>query len=131
MKKEAGRYIRELSHIAGKANDVVGFVFCINGEINSADIYSHNKLFLKLWPKMLEASAIEAVSEYEQGFDYETLSSRDIRNWLEDVESGRKSPKSINRYTDARVIDNEDYYMMETYDEKDKDNWVHKNMIKK
>ena len=42
-------------------SDVVGYVFAINGKINSADIYASNALFRKLWPRLLKAAATEAI----------------------------------------------------------------------
>jgi hypothetical protein len=56
-------YIKDLSGCVGDHNDVIGFAFAINGHINSADIYPSSELFHKLWPKLLKASAIEAVAE--------------------------------------------------------------------
>jgi hypothetical protein len=38
-------------------------VFAVNGKINSADIYPSNGLFRKMWPKLLRASATEALGE--------------------------------------------------------------------
>src|SRR5262249_19866699 len=63
VKDTADDYVKNLSSIINGKRDVIGFVFAINGQINSADVYSSNALFAKLWPKMLEASAIEAIAE--------------------------------------------------------------------
>src|SRR5262245_30406230 len=63
VKDTANDYVKNLSSIINGKRDVIGFVFAINGQINSADVYSSNALFAKLWPKMLEASAIEAIAE--------------------------------------------------------------------
>jgi hypothetical protein len=43
--------------------DAIGFVFAINGTINSADLYVSNGLFKKLWPKLLDAASTEAIAE--------------------------------------------------------------------
>ncbi len=42
-------------------DEIVGFVFAVNGEINSADVYPSNGLFRKMWTKLLTASVIEAI----------------------------------------------------------------------
>ena len=61
-KERHGQRLRqELSIISGKRTGAFGF--CIIGQINSADVYSSNALFAKLWRTMLEASAIEAIAE--------------------------------------------------------------------
>lgn len=47
---------------AGEADDdIVGYVFAVNGKLNSAEIYESNGLFRKMWPKLLDASATEAI----------------------------------------------------------------------
>lgn len=55
------RFADALEPLAGKDGDVVGFVFAVNGKLNSADIYASNGLFRKLWPRLLKASATEAI----------------------------------------------------------------------
>ncbi len=63
VRADSSKYIRALAGIVKDTSDVIGFLFALNGEINSADTYGSNELFLKLWPKLLKASAIEAVAE--------------------------------------------------------------------
>lgn len=53
-------YIAALA-TAAKDDDIVGYVFAINGKLNSGDVYSLNALFKKMWPKLLTASAVEAI----------------------------------------------------------------------
>lgn len=49
---------------AGEASaDIVGFVIAVNGRINSAEVYPSNALFRKMWPKMVDAAATEAIAE--------------------------------------------------------------------
>lgn len=55
-------YLGALAKAADKDSDIVGYVFAVNGKLNSGDVYMSNALFKKMWPKMLEASAIEAIS---------------------------------------------------------------------
>ena len=42
-------------------------LFAINGKLNNAEIYGSSALFRKLWPKLLKASAVEAVAEEVSG----------------------------------------------------------------
>lgn len=56
------RFVEALQPVAEKESDVVGFVFAVNGKLNSADIYASNGLFRKLWPRLIKASATEAIS---------------------------------------------------------------------
>src|ERR1051325_1059173 len=61
VKENTESYIKALSGILQNKSDVIGYVFAINGHVNSADVYASRALFAKLWPKLLKASAVEAV----------------------------------------------------------------------
>jgi hypothetical protein len=56
-------YVKALQALGEKDDDVVGYIFAVNGKLNSADIYPSNGLFRKMWPKLLRASATEALTE--------------------------------------------------------------------
>ena len=66
IRETADKYIKALSGIIDKHDDLVGFAFAINGEANSADLYASRALFRKLWPKLLKASAVEAIAELKK-----------------------------------------------------------------
>src|SRR5262245_34142563 len=53
LRQAVDDYVKTLSPIIEGKNDVIGYVFAINGQINSADVYSSNALFKKIWPKMI------------------------------------------------------------------------------
>ena len=84
---------------------MIGFLFAINGEINSADTYGSKALFLKLWPKLIKAAAIEAVAETS---DAETrpvgsvpqANLTDIESFLETSEN---APVTNERQVTARI----------------------------
>ena len=54
-------YLKALQKEGEKAGDVIGYVFAINGKLNSAEVYPSNGLFRKMWPKLLKASVTEAI----------------------------------------------------------------------
>lgn len=56
-------FVSKLKSLGEAGDDVVGVVIAINGRINSAEIYPSNGLFRKMWPKLLDASATEAIGE--------------------------------------------------------------------
>ncbi|MCL4766565.1 MAG: hypothetical protein KJZ80_10065 [Hyphomicrobiaceae bacterium] len=41
---------------------IVGFIVAIDGRISGADVYPSNGLFRKMWPKLLDAAATEAIA---------------------------------------------------------------------
>src|SRR6185295_19916855 len=66
VQRSVSDYTKELSHIVKAKSDVIGYVFAINGKVNSADVYASSALFAKLWPKLLKASAVEAIAELDE-----------------------------------------------------------------
>ncbi len=66
VRETAESYVSALSGIVKGKDDVIGYVFAINGQVNSADVYASSALFKKLWPKLLKASAIEAIAELQR-----------------------------------------------------------------
>lgn len=56
-------YVAALSPQDKDGADVIGFAFAINGQINSADVYPSHGLLAKMWGKLIDAAATEAISE--------------------------------------------------------------------
>ena len=72
-----------------KETDVVGYVFAVNGKLNSADLYPSNALFRKMWAKLLRASATEAIAESDMTSSAGTPPSADaVMAFLETSEAG-------------------------------------------
>jgi hypothetical protein len=63
LERAQSDYVKALQPLGEKDDDIVGYVFAVNGKLNSADIYPSNGLFRKMWPKLLRASATEALTE--------------------------------------------------------------------
>jgi hypothetical protein len=88
VKKATEAYLKALAGIAHGKGDVIGYAFALNGKVNSADVYANTALFGKLWPKLLEACAIEALAELEKGRTYPAVTAEMVRACLTDAESG-------------------------------------------
>lgn len=63
LKTAQADYVATLKDAAARHPDIVGYVFAVNGRINSGDVYQSNALFRKLWPKLLDAAVTEAIGE--------------------------------------------------------------------
>ncbi|MBI5260965.1 MAG: hypothetical protein HY852_04000 [Bradyrhizobium sp.] len=63
LAREQSEYVAALQDKGEQGGDIVGYVFAVNGKINSADIYPSNGLFRKMWAKLLRASVTEAIGE--------------------------------------------------------------------
>jgi hypothetical protein len=67
LKDAQDAYLKALQKEGEKADDVVGYVFAIDGKLNSAEVYPSNGLFRKMWPKLLQASITEAIGQKNSG----------------------------------------------------------------
>jgi hypothetical protein len=61
LKDAQAAYLKALKGAGEKDDDVVGYIFAVNGKLNSAEVYPSNGLFRKMWPKLLQASVTEAI----------------------------------------------------------------------
>src|SRR5262249_48210594 len=93
----ADAYIKRLAPLAAGRNDVIGFAFAINGKINSAELYGSHVLFQKLWPRLLKASAIEALAELDKDQKLESASVEGVRAFLAEVEKGKASQQQVTQ----------------------------------
>jgi hypothetical protein len=130
VRETADSYIKALSGIAGNKSDVIGYVFAINGKVNSADVYGSSVLFKKLWPKLLKANAIEAIAELQKG-EFKSASPEAAKGFLDEAEKARASEKDVT--TRVKLVTREDdkNILFETRDEAQQGAWVHRNYIKK
>lgn len=63
LEHKQAEFTTKLQKFGEAAADIVGYVVAINGRINSAEIYPSNGLFRKMWPRLLRASATEAIAD--------------------------------------------------------------------
>ncbi|HEY9436199.1 MAG TPA: DUF6569 family protein [Blastocatellia bacterium] len=131
VKDTANDYIKNLSSIINGKRDVVGFVFAINGQINSADVYSSNALFAKLWPKMLEASAIEAIAELKAEEKSRPVDVIAIKAFLRESHTGKAETKKVTARTSVVKSETGKNLFFETRDSSRNGKWVHRNYITK
>ena len=81
-------YLADLANVANGKNDAIGYAVVINGNIQSADVYASSALFQKLWPKLLKASAVEAIAERQPGAR-PAPTARDVQAFLAAAEKGQ------------------------------------------
>ncbi len=133
VQKSADEYIKALSGITNGQNDVIGYAFAINGKVNSADVYASSDLFKKLWPKLLKASAIEAIAEFRKEAKFAPVSKENVTTFLDDSETGKAVEKSEDLTKRIQLVtrESDENIFFETRDRTRKEVWVHRNYIKK
>jgi hypothetical protein len=130
VRETADSYIGALSNIVNGSSDVIGYVFAINGKVNSADVYGSSSLFKKLWPKLLKANAIEAIAEL-QTEKFAPAKPENAKAFLTDSEKAQAKQKDVSKRVGLVTAETEENVFFETRDRDQKDAWVHRNYIKK
>jgi hypothetical protein len=83
---------------------ILGYVFAVNGRLNSAEIYSSNGLFRKMWPKLLRAGAAEAIAA-EQSAEIASPSIEDVKTFLDLAGAGAATTQRLTSYVIQEVRD--------------------------
>jgi hypothetical protein len=90
-------YEKALKACVDDKNDVLGLVIAVNGKMNSGDMYASHDLFMKLWPKLLQASAVEAVTELQKDKKFDPATLDAAKAWLAEVEKGKRADREIDK----------------------------------
>ena len=106
VQETAAGYTRALAGIVRGKTDVIGYVFAINGMVNSADVYASSELFKRLWPKLLKANAIEAIAELQKDLKFEPATAENVKTFLVEAESSKPAEKEVT--TRIKLLTRED-----------------------
>lgn len=124
-------YEQNLLKIVGANNDIVGFAYAINGKLSSADAYASNDLFRRMWPKLLKASAVEAVAERPNAKAFSPPDNASVRAALADADLGRTSTTDVTDHTSVVKKETDKLLVFETRERAGGNQWVHKSYIAK
>jgi hypothetical protein len=129
VRRSIDGYIQELAGLPNRQDDVIGYAFVINGKVNSADIYGSHQLFAGLWMKLLRASAVEAVSEYQPGKKFAPGTVADVRAMLADADSAKPAVRDLTARTQLVTKETTQNVMFETRDRAQNGAWIHRNYM--
>ena len=130
LEKNSAAYRQALLPIGQDENRAVGFAYAINGRFSTADIYGTPALFQKLWPKLIEAAANEAVAlEKPHTATAAAPTAETVKSHLLQAMQSPKIPEPSGRWTRRKSVDTKDKYAFETRD--DDDQMIHLNIIEK
>jgi hypothetical protein len=131
VQQSAAAYVRKLASIVEGKNDVIGYVFAINGMINGADLYSSSAQFKRFWPKLLQTAAIEAVAERTSEGNGDSISADSIKSAFSDAEQGQESINDVNMRTRMIKRESEKNLFFETRDMAQNAAWIHRSYLAK
>jgi hypothetical protein len=112
-------------------NDVIGFAVAINGTIHSADVYASSSLFLKAWPKLIRASAVEALAERRPGVDVGSPKSEAMQAFLAQAETGQRSRVQSNGLGVVQRREGPQHLAHETYMPTQQSLLLHRSILAK
>jgi ARG/rhodanese/phosphatase superfamily protein len=96
LKDAQAAYVKALKEAGEAGDDIVGYVFAINGKLNSADLYPSNGLFRKMWPKLLDANAVEAIGDKSPA-GAAPPSNADVLTFLKTAEAGKAVEQPLTK----------------------------------
>jgi len=131
VQETASGYTRALANIIAGKTDVIGYAFAINGEVNSADVYASNGLFLKLWQKLLKANAVEAIAELRKDMKFEPATVEQVKSFMAAAEAGKSAEKEVTGRIKLFTREDEKNILFETQDRSKAGKWIHRNYIRK
>lgn len=104
-------YVKALS-ASLREHDIIGFVFAVNGKINSGDVYPSHALFRKMWPKLLAASAVEAIGRRKE-IAAEAPPVSEVNGFLASAAAGKASERALDFGVRRVLHEAGDGYMIE------------------
>lgn len=123
------QYLEELNPILNGKTDVIGFVYAINGEINSAEVYNDRNLFRALWPKLVESAVTEAITEYRADRQFQPVPVAELKTFFETALSGSVKERAVWQSTRVRTYTAPTTVLFETLDLEAGQVWIHKSFI--
>jgi hypothetical protein len=87
VEEAVSRNVSALAKLLDEHPDAVGYLYAVNGTISGGDIYASPSLFRKQWPRLLEASATEAVAERLADANGTTATADDAAAFLTETDA--------------------------------------------
>jgi hypothetical protein len=128
LKQAQAAYTAALQGAGESDVDIVGYVFAVNGKINSADVYASNALFRTMWPKLLAANVTEAIGEKDTG-GAAPPTVNDIERFLAAAGTAPASVRTLNGNVQLATRDGASALYTET--RRTDGSWVHQNYLAK
>jgi hypothetical protein len=126
LREAQAAYFDALRSAAESADDIVGYVFAINGKITGGDVYGSSALFRKMWRKLLIANITEAISE-KNGARASPPSPDDVQAFLTAANSVPPSERVVN--TGVRLATGGGDSYVSTGIKRADGGWVHRNYL--
>jgi hypothetical protein len=128
LKDAQAAYLKALEPAGEKDGDVIGYIFAVNGKLNSAEVYPSNGLFRKMWPKLLQASVTEAIGQKQESAEA-TPASEAALAFLVAAQQGQASEKPLPAKVQLETRSADKAFFFET--RRASGAWVHRSYLAK
>src|SRR5262249_12728330 len=85
LQERVNRYEEALGNIVDGPKDLFGAVVVVNGRLEWAETYCSKSLFRKLWPRILNAAAVDALSRLDESNAPNPVSAGMVQRFLCDL----------------------------------------------
>lgn len=127
-----GGYLRDLAKIVDGQSDVVGYAYAINGKLNSAEVYASRELFLKMWPKLVRASAVEALTGRPKAqASQKAPGIPAVQAVLSDAEKASETSRQVSGPLTVVKRESAQTLLFETRDRGPENAWMHRSYVVK
>ena len=126
-------YVNKLQKAPEDKKKVIGFALAINGKLESAEIYGSAVLLQKMWPKMLRAAAIDALSDLQPGKRFEPADVDVVLAFLGDTDKNQQTETTTKVSDRIQVIvrASANSVSLETRDRQREGRVIHRSFIAK
>jgi hypothetical protein len=131
VKRTAAGFQTDLGGLAGKNPDALGYVLVVNGKVTGSDVYATHELFHKLWPKLLDSAAVEAMAAARPGEKFNPPAMADVRSAATGYGARVSEEKQLNRRTNSVKAELPQGMVVETRDSTTPAAPVHRSYVVK
>ena len=119
-------YEKALGGLSAKHPDAVGYVFSVNGRINSGDEFESTGLFRKLWSRQLKAAATEAIAE-QKAHERRQPTLAEVAAFIDSARAAKPALRAMPGGLNLETRRASGSYYMEV--RRGNDRWVHRNFV--
>lgn len=131
LKKTAADYAKAMKPLIEENERAIGYVAVINGSIHSAEIFAGHDLFRRLWPKLIETTSIEAISEKKGKQAVKAATAEDAKEFLEKAEAVPATAEKIHGDFWSISAVGTDTAVFQTVDKSKDGLWLRRSLLKK
>jgi hypothetical protein len=124
-------YLKTVGGLLAGKSDVVGYAFAVNGTINSVEVFGSAELFAKLYPKLIRAAAVEAISERTRDGKFAPAGVAAVRSAMADAARGKESQRDLTKRVREVKQESEKIILFDTRDRDNGDASLRKSYIAK